>query len=78
MPRSTGTPSTLSGSWSRARAWTVVGGDPVAMRRGDFLPQAGWNWHDSDSGALDLFRFSDSPVFEALQLNRTHVGGMTR
>jgi gentisate 1,2-dioxygenase len=25
--------------------WTVVGGDPVAMRRGDFLPQAGWNWH---------------------------------
>ena len=25
--------------------WTVVGGDPVAMRRGDFLPQAGWNRH---------------------------------
>lgn len=25
--------------------WTVVGGDPVAMRRGDFLPQAGWNLH---------------------------------
>jgi gentisate 1,2-dioxygenase len=25
--------------------WTVVNGDPVAMRRGDFLPQAGWNWH---------------------------------
>ncbi len=25
--------------------WTVVGGDPVAMGRGDFLPQAGWNWH---------------------------------
>lgn len=22
-----------------------VNGDPVAMRRGDFLPQAGWNWH---------------------------------
>jgi gentisate 1,2-dioxygenase len=28
-----------------AGVWTVVGGDPVAMRRGDFLPQAGWNWH---------------------------------
>ena len=26
---------------------------------------------DSDSGALDLFRFSDAPVFEALQLHRT-------
>ncbi|WP_435869136.1 cupin domain-containing protein [Actinomadura coerulea] len=25
--------------------WTVVGGDPVPMQRGDFLPQAGWNWH---------------------------------
>lgn len=25
--------------------WTVVGGDPVPMERGDFLPQAGWNWH---------------------------------
>jgi gentisate 1,2-dioxygenase len=26
---------------------------------------------DSDSRALDLFRFSDSPVFEALKLNRS-------
>lgn len=25
--------------------WTVIGGDPVPMNRGDFLPQAGWNWH---------------------------------
>lgn len=25
--------------------WTVVGGDAVPMRRGDFLPQAGWTWH---------------------------------
>ncbi|MGE0216361.1 cupin domain-containing protein [Mycolicibacterium sp.] len=25
--------------------WTVVGGDPVPMQRGDFLPQPGWNWH---------------------------------
>lgn len=25
--------------------WTVVNGDPVSMRRGDFLPQPGWNWH---------------------------------
>ena len=24
--------------------WTVVGGDAVAMNRGDFLPQAGWAW----------------------------------
>lgn len=25
--------------------WTVVERDPVPMRRGDFLPQAGWHWH---------------------------------
>lgn len=25
--------------------WTVVNGDPVPMRRGDFLPQGTWNWH---------------------------------
>lgn len=25
--------------------WTVVNGDEIPMRRGDFLPQGGWNWH---------------------------------
>jgi gentisate 1,2-dioxygenase len=25
--------------------WTVVEGDPIPMRRGDFLPQAGMHWH---------------------------------
>lgn len=25
--------------------WTVVNGDSIRMSRGDFLPQAGWNWH---------------------------------
>lgn len=25
--------------------WTTVNGDAVRMSRGDFLPQAGWNWH---------------------------------
>ena len=31
--------------------WTVVSGDPVPMRRGDFLPQAGWNWHAHHNAA---------------------------
>jgi gentisate 1,2-dioxygenase len=30
---------------------------------------------DSDSKALDLFRFSDAPVFEALKLNRSATEG---
>jgi gentisate 1,2-dioxygenase len=59
--------------------WTVTRGDmfvvpswqPLSVRS-----EAGAT--DSDSGALDLFRFSDSPIFEALDLHRTHVGGTTR
>lgn len=31
--------------------WTVVDGDEVAMRRGDFLPQAGMNWHAHHNAA---------------------------
>lgn len=31
--------------------WTVVGGDPVPMNRGDFLPQSGWNWHAHHNAA---------------------------
>jgi gentisate 1,2-dioxygenase len=65
----------------------TVGDMTWAVTRGDLFVVPSWQPFsarseagpsDSDSGALDLFRFSDSPVFEALQLNRTHVGGMTR
>ncbi|MFE2041993.1 cupin domain-containing protein [Streptomyces sp. NPDC059477] len=31
--------------------WTVVEGDPVPMRRGDFLPQPGLNWHAHHNAA---------------------------
>jgi gentisate 1,2-dioxygenase len=55
--------------------WTVVGGDPVRMSRGDFLPQAGWNWHAHHNAArepmawidgLDIpfAYYSESPFFE--------------
>jgi len=54
---------------------TVVDGDAVTMRRGDFLPQAGWNWHshinDSDHpmawiDGLDIpfQRYADTTFFE--------------
>jgi gentisate 1,2-dioxygenase len=45
--------------------WTVVGGDgdrdgdPVAMRRGDFLPQAGWNWHAHHNAAREPMAWID-------------------
>ncbi len=39
--------------------WTVVNGDPVAMRRGDFLPQAGWNWHAHHNSAREPMAWID-------------------
>ena len=31
--------------------WTIVDGDPVAMRRGDLLLTAGWRWHEHHNTA---------------------------
>lgn len=39
--------------------WTVVGQDPVPMTRGDFLPQAGWNWHAHHNGASEPMAWID-------------------
>jgi gentisate 1,2-dioxygenase len=39
--------------------WTVVGGDPVRMSRGDFLPQAGWNWHAHHNAATQPMAWID-------------------
>ncbi|UBU10233.1 cupin domain-containing protein [Nonomuraea gerenzanensis] len=39
--------------------WTVVGRDPVPMRRGDFLPQAGWAWHAHHNGAAEPMAWID-------------------
>ncbi|MBM0236188.1 cupin domain-containing protein [Micromonospora sp. ATA32] len=59
---------------------TVTVGDKTwSVTRGDLFVVPSWEPYsarseagttDSDSGALDLFRFSDAPVFEALQLDR--------
>jgi gentisate 1,2-dioxygenase len=54
---------------------TVVDGDAITMRRGDFLPQPGWHWHshinDSDQpmawiDGLDIpfQRYADTTFFE--------------
>jgi gentisate 1,2-dioxygenase len=64
---------------------TVSVGDKTwSVTRGDLFVVPSWQpftatseagTTDSDSGALDLFRFSDAPVFEALRLNRRETGG---
>ncbi|OWA00816.1 cupin [Streptomyces sp. CS113] len=39
--------------------WTVVDGDPVPMNRGDFLPQAGWNWHAHHNATTEPMAWID-------------------
>jgi gentisate 1,2-dioxygenase len=60
----------------------TVGGSTWTVRRGDMFVVPSWEPmtvastatpDDSESGALDLFRFSDAPIFEALHLDRTEV-----
>jgi gentisate 1,2-dioxygenase len=51
------------------REWTVA--------RGDLFVVPSWQPFSAAaeaSAALDLFRFSDAPIFEALHLHRTEVG----
>lgn len=53
------------------RTWSVTRGDLFAVPSWEpFSATSEAGSTDSDSGALDLFRFSDSPVFEALRLDR--------
>ncbi len=53
-------------------SWTVSRGDLFVVPSWEpFSARSEAGSTDSDSGALDLFRFSDAPVFEALQLHRT-------
>ena len=55
--------------------WTIVNGDPIPMRRGDFLPQFSFNWHAHQNptdapmawiDGLDIpFQYAaESPFFE--------------
>lgn len=54
------------------RTWSVSRGDLFVVPSWQpFSARSEAGSTDSDSGALDLFRFSDAPVFEALQLHRT-------
>ncbi len=60
----------------------TIGDHRWSVTRGDLFVVPSWQPFsvrseagatDSDSGALDLFRFSDAPVFEALRLDRQEV-----
>src|SRR6187551_306513 len=49
--------------------WTVVDGDPIAMRRGDLLLTAGWSWHEhhnSTDTPMVWLDGLDMPLVESL------------
>jgi gentisate 1,2-dioxygenase len=57
-------------------SWSVTRGDLfVVPSWTPFSARSEASASDSDAGALDLFRFSDGPIFEALHLDRAHVEG---
>jgi len=59
--------------------WTVTRGDLFVVPSWvDLSVRSEASPSDSDSGALDLFRFSDTPIFEALHAFRAQVGGDPR
>lgn len=54
------------------KSWSVTRGDLFVVPSWEpFSVKSEASTSDSDSGALDLFRFSDAPIFEALHLHRT-------
>jgi gentisate 1,2-dioxygenase len=58
--------------------WTIVGGDAVSMRRGDFLPQPSWNWHSHvnvSSGEMAWIDGLDIPLQHALDATFFEPGG---
>jgi len=59
-------------------AGTVSVGDKTwSVMRGDLFVVPSWQPYSataSGDGSLDLFRFSDAPIFEALHAHRVHIG----
>ncbi len=59
--------------------WTVVDGDAVSMRRGDFLPQPSWNWHshvNMSSGEMAWIDGLDIPLQYALDTTFFEAGAL--
>jgi gentisate 1,2-dioxygenase len=53
----------------------LVSGTEHCLERGDLFVVPSWAEYELTSGdGMDLFRFSDAPIFEALGQYRTHVG----
>ena len=59
----------------------VLDGERRTLAKGDLfvVPSwAQWSLEASVDGEFDLFRFSDAPIFERLNFNRTYIEGHTK
>jgi gentisate 1,2-dioxygenase len=53
----------------------LIGGNALSLEHGDLFVVPSWVDYELTSGeGLDLFRFSDAPIFEALGQYRTEIG----
>ena len=60
----------------------VLNGETRSLAKGDLFVVPSWvPWSlqaDGTTTEFDLFRFSDAPIFERLNFNRTYIEGRNR
>jgi gentisate 1,2-dioxygenase len=57
----------------------TLNGEPKTLAKGDLFVVPSWTeWSLQAESGFDLFRFSDAPIFERLNFNRTYIEGRTK
>jgi gentisate 1,2-dioxygenase len=57
----------------------LLNGERKGLAKGDLFVVPSWQEWSLEAGTeFDLFRFSDAPIFERLNFNRTYIEGRTK
>jgi len=57
----------------------TLNGETRVLAKGDLFVVPSWAaWSLQAESEFDLFRFSDAPIFERLNFNRTYIEGRTK
>ncbi|GAP58403.1 hypothetical protein AHiyo1_14630 [Arthrobacter sp. Hiyo1] len=61
------------------RGTVVLNGESKVLEKGDLFVVPSWQeWSLHAESEFDLFRFSDAPIFERLNFNRTYIEGRNK